>query len=333
MTAQVHERVSQRFEELLVRCMQNAGEDVLEQAYELGRTAWANGMGVVQLTLVHYEALANVVRGLSTPQEVARATKSASRVAAESLSVFEVAMRGFQEANTILMEANRKLEAANRELDAFSYSVSHDLRTPLRAIDGFSRQVYERYHDQLDEQARHYLTRVRAGVQHMSDLIDALLNLSRIGRTPVREEPTDLSALARDVAAGLERREPERTVSVDIEPGMQVRADSRLLRIVLENLLGNAWKFTSKRKDARIEMDRTIEDGRTVYHVRDNGAGFDMALANKLFVPFQRLHMASEYEGTGVGLATVQRIVSRLGGRIWAEGKVGEGAVFSFTLG
>jgi len=280
-----------------------------------------------------------------------------------------------------VIERTVALQAANQELEAFSYSVSHDLRAPLRSIDGFSQAVLEDYADRLDDQGRDYLNRVRAATQHMGRLIDDLIKLARVARAEMQREPVDLSALAGDVFAALQKSEPGRRVEYRIEPGLAAEGDARLLRVVLDNLLGNAWKFTGKQAHARIEFgvlqqaspgmdevdrvgnrrsaspgmdevdrvgnrrsaspgmdevdrvgNRRSETGAPAYFVRDNGAGFDMTYAGKLFGAFQRLHTLSEFPGTGVGLATVQRIVHRHGGRVWAEGAVGKGATFYFTL-
>ncbi|HET7479574.1 MAG TPA: CHASE domain-containing protein [Rubrobacteraceae bacterium] len=236
-----------------------------------------------------------------------------------------------------LEHANRELEGANHELEAFSYSVSHDLRAPLRTIDGFSRILIEDYGDRLDAEGEDYLERVRGASQHMGSLIDDLLDLSRVTRKPLRREAVDLSALATDIMERLKDSEPDRKVEVVVERGLIAQADANLLSVALENLLGNAWKFTSKTPDARIEFRADRQPGpgflAPVYYVRDNGAGFEMAYAQRLFGAFQRLHGTEEFEGTGIGLATVQRIVHRHGGRVWAEGAVGEGATFYFTLG
>jgi signal transduction histidine kinase len=231
-----------------------------------------------------------------------------------------------------LESANRKLLAANRELEAFSFSVSHDLRTPLRALDGFSRELLERYSDRLDESGQHYLRRIRAGTQRMGQLIDDLLKLSRVTRSDMRCEHVDLTALAEAVAAELREHEPERTVTFNVQPGLTAECDPPLIRVVLENLLGNAWKFTAKNAATVISFERTEVAGRPAFVIRDNGAGFDMAYAGKLFGAFQRLHSDREFTGTGIGLATVQRVVRRHGGEVWAEGAVGRGAAFSFTL-
>lgn len=228
-------------------------------------------------------------------------------------------------------KARMELEQINKELEAFSYSVSHDLRAPLRAIDGFSLALFEDYEDTLDETGKDYLHRLRAACGRMDRLIDDLLALSRVGRVEMHYGPVDLTALAETVAAELKEAEPSRSVEFLIEEGMTAYGDKNLLMIVLENLIGNAWKFTKNQPGAVIEIGEERREGRPVYFVRDNGAGFDATYVYKLFVPFQRLHGA-EFEGTGIGLATVKRIIHRHDGSIWAEGEVDKGAVFYFTL-
>jgi PAS domain S-box-containing protein len=239
---------------------------------------------------------------------------------------------GIKETEEELRRAKNAAEANSRELESFSYSVSHDLRSPLRSIDGFSQALLEDHGDRLDEDARHHLARVRGAAQRMAQLIDDLLDLSRVTRAELDRRSVDLSAVAGEVAGELARREPTRTVRFTIADGLHTMGDPRLCRVLLENLLGNAWKFTARRESAHIEVGQAAEDGQPHFFVRDDGAGFDMAYAGKLFGAFQRLHRESEFEGTGIGLATVQRIVTRHGGRIWAEGRVGGGATFRFTL-
>jgi PAS domain S-box-containing protein len=229
-------------------------------------------------------------------------------------------------------QLNVELEAANKELESFSYSVSHDLRAPLRGIDGFSHTLLQDYAGQLDARGRDYLQRVRAASQRMGQLIDDLLELARLSRGEMQRALVDVSALARSVAGELQQSQPGRRVELIVAPGMRAHADPTLLRVALVNLLGNAWKFTGRLSQAHIEMGVTQHNGETAFFVRDNGAGFDMAYADKLFAAFQRLHGRQEFEGTGIGLATVQRIVHRHGGRIWAEARVGQGATFYFTL-
>jgi PAS domain S-box-containing protein len=231
-----------------------------------------------------------------------------------------------------LRAAKAAAEDANRELESFSYSVAHDLRTPLRAIDGFSQALVEDYGDRIDAEGRRYLSRVREAAQRMAELIDDLLTLSRVTRSELKRNRVDLSALAHTLLAGFQRLEPERRVETVVAPGIVADADPQLAAIALENLLGNAWKFTAKRTLARIEIGMTNVDGSPAYFVRDNGAGFDMAYRDKLFGVFQRLHPESEFPGTGVGLATVARITQRHRGRIWADSAPDRGATFYFTL-
>src|SRR2546425_2817071 len=225
-----------------------------------------------------------------------------------------------------------ELQAANSELDAFAYSVSHDLRAPLRSIDGFSQVVLEDYAAQLGDGGRDALQRVRAASQRMATLIDDLLKLARVTRADMRTERVDLSGMAREIVLDIQRATPERAVEFAIAPGLEAQGDAPLLRVVLDNLLRNGWKYSSKRPQARVEFNALEENGERVFVVKDNGAGFDMRYADKLFGVFQRLHSAAEFEGTGVGLATVRRIIDRHGGRIWAEGVVDQGATFYFTL-
>ncbi|MEE8482447.1 MAG: PAS domain S-box protein, partial [Acidiferrobacterales bacterium] len=233
----------------------------------------------------------------------------------------------------LVQERTAKLEVVNKELESFSYSVSHDLRAPLRAIDGFSKAVLEDYAEKLDDGGRDHLQRVRRGAQRMSELIDDMLQLSRVARQEIRREKVELSALAAKVLGRLEESESNRKVEQIVASGIETEGDSRLLQIVFDNLLGNAWKYTAKIESPRIEFGVTQQDGKSVYFVKDNGVGFDMKYADKLFGAFQRLHKEEDYPGTGVGLATVQRIIHRHGGRIWAEAEEGKGATFYFSLG
>jgi PAS domain S-box-containing protein len=234
--------------------------------------------------------------------------------------------------NTELEQHAASLVAVNKELEAFSYSVSHDLRAPLRSIDGFSQALLEDYHNKLDEQGKDYLTRVRMASQRMAQLIDDLLNLSRVTRSEIHIESVNLSEIAEDISYELQRTQPDRKATFHIAEQIRVQGDSRLLRIMLDNLLGNAWKYTSKHPSANISFGMMQHNGNPAYFVRDDGAGFDMKYADKLFGAFQRLHGMTDFPGTGIGLATVQRIIHRHGGNIWAEGNVEQGATFYFTL-
>jgi PAS domain S-box-containing protein len=229
-------------------------------------------------------------------------------------------------------ERTIQLESANRELEAFAYSVSHDLRAPLRSMDGFSQVVLDRYADTLDERGTRYLNHIRDAAQEMGQLIDALLQLSRVTRSDIRPEAVDLSTMARSIEVQFREADPDREVTVSIESGLNTTGDIRLLRVMLENLLSNAWKYSRKNQSATIEFGALPDNDLRTYFIRDDGAGFDMTYAGKLFTPFQRLHTAGEFEGIGVGLATVQRIIGLHGGRIWVDSSVGQGATFYFTL-
>ena len=228
--------------------------------------------------------------------------------------------------------SNQELAALNKEIEAFSYSVSHDLRAPLRSMDGFSLALLEDYSDRLDDEGRDYLQRIRAASQRMGRLIDELLGLSKVTRTELVIRDVDLSALAREIAEGLQQQHPDRDVRWEIEQGLVVRADKSLMQIALQNLIENAWKFTARTAGAVVRVGRSVQDGQAAWFVADNGVGFDMNYADRLFGAFQRLHHESEFAGTGIGLAIVHRIIRRHEGRIWAESQPGRGATFYFTF-
>jgi two-component system sensor histidine kinase/response regulator len=232
----------------------------------------------------------------------------------------------------LLEQRNLELNAINQELEAFSYTVAHDLRAPLARIDGFSQALLEMQSDRLDEEGKRYLNRVRTGAQRMCRLVDDLLLLSKVTRHEMRHDQVDLTAMARSIAGDLRTREPEREVEFAIRPNLAAYGDAALLHSALFNLLENAWKFTGKHPEARIEFGETEQDGQRVYFVRDDGAGFDMASSDRLFQAFQRLHSSSDFAGSGVGLATVSRIVKRHGGKLWAESAPEKGATFWFSL-
>ena len=238
-----------------------------------------------------------------------------------------------QRANKELEKKAADLSSANQELEAFSYSVSHDLRAPLRGIDGFSQALIEDYSENLDGTAQDYLKRIRAGVQKMGRLIDDLLNLSRLTRTTIQHKPVNLSDLAQQIVQDLQSHDPDRRVSVTISNDLSVLGDPGLLSAVLQNLFSNAWKFTSKSNEQRIEFGQVLMQETKVYYIKDTGVGFDMAYSDRLFAAFQRLHHVRDYPGTGIGLATVRRIIRRHNGEIWVESKVGVGTTFFFTIG
>ncbi|BAS59759.1 GAF sensor signal transduction histidine kinase [Leptolyngbya boryana NIES-2135] len=238
-----------------------------------------------------------------------------------------------QKLNQGLQQAILELKAVNAELEAFSYSVSHDLRAPLRSIDGFSQALLEDCFEQLDPSGQDYLRRIRSATQRMGHLIDDLLTLSRVTRSDMRKDTLDLSQVASRICTQLQQASPQRQIEVQVHPGLTAYGDTRLIQVVLDNLLNNAWKFTEKQAQAKIEFGMILQDnGIPLYFVRDNGVGFDPAFLDKLFKPFQRLHSMVEFPGNGVGLATVQRIIHRHGGRVWAEGALDQGATFYFTL-
>jgi PAS domain S-box-containing protein len=296
-----------------------------EQEYvtKSGGKAWVN---------VHATRLCNsrggVVCNIALFEDITARKKADQEILAlnESLEL-RVASRT---AETV--ESNQKLASANKELEAFAYSVSHDLRAPLRSLDSFSQIILDEYSEKLDEEGVKYLWRIRGGAQRMGQLIEDLLNLSRVSRGLLERGAVDLSSMASTIVNELRDQEPQRVVNVEIAPDIQANCDARLMRVVLNNLIGNAWKFTGKREKACLEFGYKREESGAVYSVRDNGAGFDMAYVSQLFAPFQRLHQATEFAGTRIGLATVQRIVHRHGGRIWAESSVDRGATFYFTL-
>jgi len=232
-----------------------------------------------------------------------------------------------------MAERNIELEAVNKELEAFVYSVSHDLRAPLRHISSFAKFLTEDYTDRLDDQGRDYLMRIKRGAEKMSRLIEDLMYLSQISRREVSRSNIDMSKLVSSIVADLREADPAKKVKFDIAEGITAYADQRLIEVALSNLLENAWKFTLHIENARIEFGGREQEGKTVYYVRDNGAGFNPEFIKKMFLPFQRMHSEKEFEGTGIGLAIVERVIRRHGGEVWAEGEVGKGAAMYFTLG
>jgi light-regulated signal transduction histidine kinase (bacteriophytochrome) len=331
--------VLDRYAEVLEQYLAAPSEDGLNAAYEIGRTALRNRLGVLDIAILHHNALRDLIaRG--SPAVVQARVGAAAEFFAESLSSYEMMLRGYEERNAQLVATNEALrqakaaaEVANRELESFSYSVAHDLRAPLRSINAFTEILLEDCADRLDEEGKAHLGYIRQSTRQMAELIDGLLELSRITRSELRWEEVDLGELAHDVMAELRRGDPARHVEVQIASGLVAEGDPRLLRTVLQNLLGNAWKFTGNSDPARIEFGCEVSIDRPSFFIRDNGAGFDMAYASKLFGAFSRLHSEREFPGTGIGLATVQRIIHRHDGHIWAEGAIGSGATFHFTIG
>jgi light-regulated signal transduction histidine kinase (bacteriophytochrome) len=329
--------LAEQYSAQLAAHLSASNESVLLDAHELGRRAVTDGVGVIDLVNVHHHALRSVVA--ATAAGTGEHLDMAAEFLSEILSPFEMMLRGYREANSRLMAANQELreakvavESAHHELESFSYSVAHDLRAPLRSLDGFGQILLEDYAEKLDDEGRDYLKYIRESAQQMALLIDDLLKLSRVTRGEFQCGQVDLTQIARAAATRLQKTQPARQVDFVVADGLTDEGDARLLAIALENLIGNAWKYSSKRVDARIEIGATAGNARRTYFVRDNGAGFEMEYVGKLFGIFQRLHSEKEFEGTGIGLATVQRIIRRHGGHIWAEAKVDEGATFFFTL-
>ena len=289
--------------------------------------------------------LADVARAVSRDKDYSvRAAPGIGRdELSELIASFNDMLSQIQERDAALLQTHNELEqrveertnelaTMNKELESFSYSVSHDLRAPLRSIDGFSQALLEDYGDKLDPEAQNHLHRVRRAAQHMAALIDDMLNLSRVTRSQILRETLDLSGIAKSIASELHEADPARNVEFIIEDGLVAMGDSHLMHAALVNLFGNAWKYTSSHPHATIEFGKSKQNGKNPFFVRDDGAGFDPRHAGRLFGVFQRLHTAAEFPGTGVGLATVQRIIHRHGGEVWAEGEVEKGATFYFTL-
>jgi light-regulated signal transduction histidine kinase (bacteriophytochrome) len=288
--------------------------------------------------VIHRDALGPVARLEQATREIA-AGNWTFRLPVDRVDEIGQLSRHFNAMTHALRESfhqiehsNQELSSLNRELESFSYSVSHDLRAPLRSMDGFSLALLEDYGDRLDDEARDYLQRIRAASQRMGRLIDDLLGLSRVTRAELNLRPVDLSALAREIAGTLAQQQPERKVRWEIEDGIVVLADRALMQVALQNLLENAWKFTGKTDEPVIRLGARQHDGQLEVQVTDNGAGFDMAYSSRLFGAFQRLHHEGEFPGTGIGLATVQRILRRHGGEVWVDAAPGRGASFRFTL-
>ncbi len=286
-----------------------------------------HALGVMTLVMAesgrHYD-----IRDLELAEDIARR----AALLIDNSKLYQEAQKLNAELEQRVLERTTQLTTINKELEAFSYSVSHDLRAPLRALDGFSQALEEDYGDKLDQDGKNYLARIRAGSQRMGVLIDDLIELSRLTRSEMRHEPVDLSALALHTVAELQEQYPGREVEFEIQNGMTVTGDTRLLRVALNNLIGNAWKYTGRQPHPRVEFGTVNYNGSQAYFIRDNGTGFDMAYVDKLFGVFQRLHSANDFPGNGIGLATVQRIINRHGGQIWAESSVGQGATFYFSL-
>jgi light-regulated signal transduction histidine kinase (bacteriophytochrome) len=314
------------------------GEAALLSAYVLGRSAWSGGLGVLDMAMLHHEALKQVIACNDVAIDPDYMTR-AGEFLAEGISSFEMALRGYEEANknlTItndsLNAVNREFQALNKELDGFTFSVSHDLRAPVRAFSGYVRMLSNDYSALLDDEGRRRLSILENEAHRMGQLIDDLLEFSKLGRQHMQSSPIDMSALAREVVD--EERQHSNSADVVVHMGAlpDAQGDRALIRHVWQNLVSNAIKYSSKTASPAITISGELVGIDAVYCVRDNGAGFNMKYADRLFGAFQRLHAATDFPGTGVGLAIVQRIIARHEGRVWADARVGEGAAFWFTL-
>lgn len=328
-------RIEANYAAALAGHLDGAGEVSLGRAYEVGREAVATGLGILDILEIHEAALAN--RDASRTDQ-----RSASAFRLEVLAAFEIAFRGYREANLQLRALNQtllrqgaELVVANQELDSFSYSVSHDLRAPLRSIDGFTQAALEDGGDDLEPVVRDHLHRVRRSAQRMGELLESMLSLARAARGGLNVVKFDLTALAHDVTNELRESATFRASQIPdtvICNGMSAVGDTRLVRIVLVNLLQNAWKFSTGAAQPKVTVGSSEFHGEPAFFVQDNGVGFDMQHRDQLFLPFRRLHPAGAFEGTGIGLATVQRVIHRHRGRVWAVGDLDQGATFYFTL-
>jgi PAS domain S-box-containing protein len=309
--------------------------DFTASRLNIGDKVYFTGIGIdiTARRKLEEQARLNHVELLRLLAETERSRQALLNVVEDQKAAEEQIRRLNAELEQRVRDRTALLTAANQELEAFAYSVSHDLRAPLRALDGFSSALLEDYASQLDERGKHYLSRIQEAAQRMGQLINDLLNLSRVTRSDFARQRVDLSALVENIAAELKIHAPQRRVEFDIAADIIVQGDRNLLKIAMENLLSNAYKFTNQCEQAHIQFGRFAQDGKWIYFVRDNGVGFDMEYANKLFIPFQRLHGVHEFSGTGIGLTIVQRIITRHDGQIWAEAAVDQGATFYFTLG
>jgi light-regulated signal transduction histidine kinase (bacteriophytochrome) len=312
----------------LQECLVGAGEIALQHGYELGRQAIRNGMGLMNVVTIHREALLSLLSQAANTKECMHIEKISQDLFSECIAPFELTHSGFIELESL----NLRLEEANKELESFSYSISHDLRAPLRAIDGYSRMILKRGGDKFDENVRRQFNLIRNNIKLMGLLIEDLLSFSRVQKTDMNITVIDMDKLANKVWDEIQDANKERELSPQFKKLQPGYGDPILIRQVLFNLFSNSVKFTRNQKQCIIEISSYTDSGKNVYCIKDNGAGFDMAHYDKLFGVFQRLHSSEEYEGTGIGLAIVQRIIKRHGGKVWAEAEVGKGATFRFTL-
>jgi light-regulated signal transduction histidine kinase (bacteriophytochrome) len=342
-----NEQIRAAYLSMVISFLSKANEEDLHRGYELGRDALDSRLGILEVADAYVVALSEILK-FSSP-ESARTVEATRELLSTSLAPFEMTQRGYQDSISKLKEMNQELEqqaqdlkTANQELEAFSYTVSHDVRSPISGIGSLAEIMLEEYQKQIDENGRLYLTEIAAAARKTLELVEGLLSLAQFSRQELVRTDVDLSQMAHSIVRDLQQNDlyqqnqetekAPRHVIFSIAENVIVQGDQKLLFAVMNNLLGNAWKYTSREEHAKIEFGVSMKDRKPIYFVKDNGAGFDMRSAGKLFSPFQRLHSASQFQGTGVGLATVRRIIERHGGQIWAESQVGQGATFYFTL-
>jgi len=365
-----YEKLTQRYNEIIYTYIEKSDERSLYDVSKFARICIGQNLGPETLVEMHSSVLFRIIedRDIEVQELVAKAnqvlleaimtygliyqgvlerkkseyktlrtySKKIEKQSEEMKKLYrelEISNAGTNALYKELDEKNKQLQVVNKELEAFSYSVSHDLRSPLLSIDGFSQALLEDYYDKLDEQGKDFLKRIKTAIQRMGQLIDDLLLLSRTVRYEMIKENVNLSNIVKKISDELRQRDQKRNVEFVIKEGIIANCDERLLTMVLQNFIENAWKFTSKHKSAKIEFGVKNVEGRIVYYIKDDGAGFDIKYVNKLFNPFQRLHSTTEFKGTGIGLASIQRIIHRHSGDVWAEGEVEKGATFYFTLG
>lgn len=339
MTNTVHE-VEKAYKAILQEYLARTDEDTLFRAYQLGHEAVAKGLGVLDIADIHQRVLDSLTHEMTAPDEITTVINQAHTFFREILSSFEMIHRGFRESTATVEELEARvqqrttlLQETNKELDTFSYSVAHDLRAPLRAIDGFTRLLLDDFSSQLSDEGRRFLTIARTNTKKMTELLDNLLAFSRANRKKLATESmVNMKELARTVADDLLKREPNRSIVLNIHDVPSVPGSPAMMRQVLLNIISNAIKFTRGLPHPVIEIGSVMREGEQVFYVKDNGVGFEMRNADKLFDAFQRLHPSENYEGAGVGLAIVRRIVHRHGGRVWAEAEPNKGATIYFTL-
>ncbi|MEO5970138.1 MAG: ATP-binding protein [Bdellovibrionia bacterium] len=323
--------------DILKSFLSGSGEAGLQQGYELGRKAIDANLGLLQVIEIYQKVLVLTLESVPTPAPAV--VTAAGELLMATLGAFEITHQGFKESIAKLQRLNRDLDRqtvqlveANRELESFSDSVSHDLRAPLRSIKGFVGILLEDHFSTLNQDAQNLFNRVNTAVHKMEQLIEALLLLSKINITSLEFEPVDLTRMVKNISLELQEAAPQRIANFSIAENVRLEGDFRMLQIAMTNLLSNAWKYTSNQANTQIEFGTVSHEGKTIYFIRDNGAGFDMRYAERLFVPFQRLHTNEQFEGIGIGLSTVNRIIKRHGGRIWAEASLDQGATFYFTF-